>query len=110
MAVKGFYHLADSWYREELKNAPYVDVITIGLYEDDNGTDGEFEIKWSKLNNEIVAHLEAFNDSWVALNQCLDLIQSLKDAKNITPDECVKLLLKLGYKDYTNRENPKTSS
>ncbi|MGG1021121.1 hypothetical protein ABE151_17340 [Bacillus paralicheniformis] len=107
MTVKAFYHLRDSWYgHENLKNASYVDEIMIGLYEEDEGTDGEFVIRWLELEDGITPRLEAFDDSWIALNECLDFIQALKDSKGITPDECVELLLKLGYEDFTKRENP----
>ncbi|MDE1407021.1 hypothetical protein [Bacillus licheniformis] len=57
----------------ELKNASYVDEITIGLYSEDEGTEGEFAIKWFK-DEELGARLEAYDDSWFILNQCLDLI------------------------------------
>lgn len=107
--VRGFYHLSKAWYgKSSLAGTDIIDEIHIGMYEPDNGTTGEFSIKWRMLAGECTPKLEAFNDSWDALQQFTDLLEEMAehDDENISPDAFADMLITLGIKDLTQKNDP----
>lgn len=109
--VKGFYHLAESYYRSALDYAldrDCEDELMIGLYEDeDGGTQGEFAIRWYKLDNKLYPKLEIFSDTWHMLPTFKEVMEFLTIAEEcITPQRFIEVLLAHGYKDFTRRISP----
>ena len=72
--VRGYDVHTQSKAREE--PGP-VEEVTIGFYNPEGGTPGEFEIRWENFDGEIVPRLCAFGDSWRALAHCCDLLEGL---------------------------------
>jgi hypothetical protein len=77
--------------------------IYIGDYSDDDGCSGEFNIEWEHVGNNIYPRLKMFDDSWKMFNEMPELFQELAkhDNESFTVDQCVEMLLKLGYEDQT---------
>lgn len=106
---KGFYHLSEAWYGSvNLQNSKYTDEVTFGFYYPDGGTSGEMGVRWQELGGKNVPELQCFEDAWHTLASFTDLIAELGklDDENITPKEFCVLLMRLGFKDLTPRENP----
>ena len=76
----------------------------IGFYNE--GTSGEFAIRWEQLGGRSIPRLQAYDDSWSALVHFKDLLDAMAsvDNENISPEQFCKLLVSLGIKDLTERE------
>lgn len=97
------------------KDGPGIpDEITVGYYEEDGSTCGEFCFSWRQTGT---CELKAYDDSWVALAMMPDLLSALADVKPatkekdntrscITVQQVVQALNSLGFKDRTEREEP----
>lgn len=99
--IKAFMVTNEAFYARSLPpDRP--NEIMIGFYYEEGGTDGEFAIRW----RDVAPRLEVFEDAWKALKQMPELLDLLAqmDGKNITPKELSSELLKIGFKDYTERE------
>ncbi len=104
--IKGFYHLARSWYAEtNLKNRfdGLKDEVMFGFYHPNGGTMGEMAMRWIELNSRNVPRFEIYSDAWYVLSQFQDLINVLAEYndKDITPEEFCDILLGLGFEDLT---------
>ena len=82
-SIKAFIIPHESWYKEIIKKPPY---ITIGLYCESGGTEGEFKIAWEDLGIRLLA----FDDSWKELGKMPELIELLAgiSKKRIRPTVC----------------------
>ncbi len=98
--VKSFHRFDKAYYSHVVDNPIK---LNIGLYHDDGSTSGEFAIEWEHIDR-LTPRLKAFNDSWSALKICSDLLDVLSeiDSEDLTIDEVVDILIKLGYKDITS--------
>lgn len=109
--VKSFTHLKRAWYADaNLRGSDIVDEVNFGFYSPDGGTSGELIMRWHDLNapGAPYARLEVFEDSFHALAQVPDVIQSLgeEDEKRIQPPQFCALLERCGFVDRTETERP----
>lgn len=89
--------------------AHYADVIghietMIGIYPGDGnqGTCGEFAIRWIKVGTKVPPQLQVFDDAFKALSSMPDLIQALANMpEDFTQDDLKALLLSIGFRDLT---------
>ena len=105
--IRGFTQLSKAWYgKANLTTDDTLDRLNLGLYCPDGGTSGEFEIKWVGIGRGWTPILNAFDDGWSALYKFKDLLKIMAsiDSDDITPDDFVKLLEKLGIKNMTQVE------
>jgi hypothetical protein len=110
--IRGFYHLSEAWYGPaNLPNENVVDEVTFGHFAPEGGTSGEMSIKWYDLGSKVYLCLECFDDAWSSLSTFTDLIVEIGklDGEKPTPKEFCELLIRLGFKDLTPRENPYTA-
>lgn len=100
-SIKAFIIPHEAWYKEIIKEPPY---ITIGLYCESGGTEGEFKIAWEDLGIRLLA----FDDSWKELGKMPELIELLAgiSKKRIRPTvkQFAEMLEDIGFKDITERE------
>lgn len=104
---RGYSHLKQAYYGETiLRNAEYINDVTIGFYDPDGGTSGEFCVRWYNLTGKITPCLEVFDNAWNALFCFSDVLQKMAevDSEDITPEEFCKLLDDCGVLDKTKRE------
>jgi hypothetical protein len=109
MINRYFVHLSKAWYgNANLKDVEYKDDVWVLIEDENNNMIGEFGFRWYIIGNNLTAHLEVFDDAFKALSLCKDLIDELKewDNKYIQPEQIVKVLERLGFKDITPYENP----
>lgn len=104
--IRGFYHLSRSWYADaNIRNINLVDEVMFGMYEPENGTDGEIAMRWYNIESRKCpsACLETFHDAFAVLEQFSDVIKelSLYDDSYIQPKEFCELLIKCGFTDLT---------
>lgn len=120
---KGFIVSTESWWHDHVgfaRQPDLVEEVTFGLYHPEGGTMGEMVMRWYHLGNEVVARLEAFNDSWAALytfgpeflkvlNRYGTLCWSRQGLESyMTPAEFRRELVDLGFADMTMRARPGT--
>ncbi len=100
---RGYTQTSRAWYGERvLSSTPEaVDIFNIGLYSDDGGTAGEFEVQFVKLCGSVVALLRAYDDAFAALGSFGDLLGALGTREGITAGELRQLLDSLGIRDHT---------
>ena len=103
--VRGYTVHTQCYYAKTCEEPGAIETITIGFYEPDGCTIGEFEIRWESLDGDIVARLCAFDDGWSALFHCQDLLKELAAVNNTSPSPqwVIELLQQLGFKDLTKR-------
>lgn len=108
--VRGFYHFANAWYSKDWKkNKRFIDDIYIGMYEESGagGSAGEFSIVWEDLGGSTASYIRLFNDGWHLLSEFKDLFERLSKLSNkVTPEKICKILIELGFKDFTPTEKP----
>ncbi len=111
--IRGFYHLAEAWYADaNLKNRydGLIDEVMIGLYgpDGDQGTSGEFVVKWEHLGGKLTPRLCVYDDGWDALSHFSDLLAEMAklDSESPSPLEFCELLKRVGIKDLTPRVSP----
>lgn len=113
--IRGFYHLSEAWYADaNLKNRRdgLIDEVMIGFYgpDGDQGTSGEFAVRWKMIGGKLTPKLEVYNDAWEALTHFYDLLAEMaSDPENPTPAEFCELLKRLGLKDLTPRESTRNA-
>jgi hypothetical protein len=110
--IRGFYHLAEAWYADaNLKNRydGLIDEVMIGFYgpDGDQGTSGEFAVKWEHLGGKLTPQLCVYDDAWEALTHFSDLLAEMAklDKMSPSPVEFCELLKRLGIKDLTPRDS-----
>ena len=99
-----FIQLSKAWYGDtKLQESDIIDKITIGFYNEDGGTTGEFVIKWTLICGAATPMICSFDDSWSALLEFKDLLEKLAELDNLSPspDEIVKVLISLGIENNT---------
>lgn len=100
-SIKAFIIPHEAWYKEIIKEPPY---ITIGLYCESGGVEGEFKLAWE----DIGIRLLAFNDSWEVLGKMPELIELMAgiSKKKISPTvkQFAEMLKDIGFKDITERK------
>ena len=99
-----FMQLSRSWYGSSfLPSGNKVEIINIGFYHPDGGTTGEFEVSWTNVAGVESPKLCAFDDSWNALYQFVDMLELMAeiDGDNISPNEFCEMLISLGIEDAT---------
>lgn len=105
---KGFYWVNKNWYYTgALLSENAEDRITIGVYPEDGGTQGEFSICWKRLGkSDIYPKLSVWDYGWKALSRMPDLIQLLGalGSKGVSVEKFVESLKELGYIDLTEYE------
>ena len=87
--TRKFSQLSRAWYADaNLPDGYTLEVVNVGLYHHEGGTTGEFQVSWSFLGGKLVPELRAFDDSWNALLQFRDLLESMSsiDDENIESD------------------------
>ena len=115
--IRGFYHLKEAWYADvNLCNRfdGLIDEVLIGFYgpDGDQGTSGEFAIKWTELGGKLVPQLCVYDDAWDALTHFYDLLDAMKELNNTNPSptDLCELLKRLGMKDLTPRDDARRES
>ena len=110
--IRGFYHLAEAWYADaNLTNRRdgMIDEVMIGFYgpKGDQGTSGEFSVKWEHLGGKLTPQLCIYDDGWGALSYFSDLLAEMAklDSESPSPLEFCELLKRLGIKDLTPRDS-----
>lgn len=98
-SIRGYYRCSKAWYADKNRDAE----ITIGMYDPEGGTSGEFSVEWKELGGKIVMQLKAFDDSWSALACFPDLLAGMAnmDSEKISEVEFANLLTALQIKDLT---------
>jgi hypothetical protein len=113
--VRSFYILSEAYYGDTIREKlGYEDDIMVGIYhytEDgyEDGTSGEFGIRWFTLGGKPCAQVQVFEDAFdVAFIHCADFLGRLSELtkQNPTKDQVKALLLELGYVDRTKRDDP----
>ena len=110
--TRSFTQLSKAWYGQArlADEAPITEEIMIGVYPEglDEGSLGEFAITWQPLGKQqrSTPQLVAWDDAWVALQHCSDLLQGLAELNDdyATPEKIVELLISLGFQDATKTE------
>ncbi len=113
-ALPRFIHLKRAWYADanlpHLRKDGIVDQVTFGLYFADGGCSGEMCMSWHWLvgNEDGVARLEAFSDSFATLGRpefkrlLGRLAKMPKDAADrMDPARFCALLAECGFTDAT---------
>lgn len=108
-AIRGFNHYKEAFYGNMPLPKDSLDEINFGMYCEDGGTEGEMSITWVNLGGKGAAQLRSFDDSWNVLATFTDVIAAMKDREGIQPEEFCHLLLRLGFKDMTQRKGPKAN-
>jgi hypothetical protein len=110
--IRGFYHLSEAWYADANLTNRYdglIDEVMIGFYgpDGDQGTSGEFAVKWKHLGGKLTPQLCVYDDGWDALSCFEDLLAEMAkiDKMSPSPAEFCELLTRLGIKDLTPRDS-----
>jgi hypothetical protein len=110
--LRQFIINSQAWHGRASRQArgvkPGEDDITLGFYNPEGGTSGEFTIRWRQLDSRVVPYLHAFEDSWSALANFHDVITGLAelDGTNPTVEAVAQVLLACGVRDATERQSP----
>lgn len=98
-----------SWYSRDVPmEADLAEEIMVGMYHPEGGTSGEFALRWVSIGGRPVARLEAFDDSWSALQKFGDLLawMATVDGDNVTPEQVAAAMREMGIVDATTRTRP----
>lgn len=104
-----FFQLSRAWYGDTcLQDIDKTEIITIGFYQDDGSTTGEFQVSWEPLGGKSTPRLCAFDDSWHALYCFRDLLEKMAfvDGQDIPPAAFRMMLITLGIEDATPENSP----
>lgn len=109
--MKGFIDLNKSWFftdRTLEKDVFYSFIIGDFDNNSDNHSVFSIDLNFCKLNDKISAiQLSSYNDSWKIFTKYPDLFEklsSISDDNTITPDDVTKILISLGFKNFTQTE------
>lgn len=104
--TKGFFIPGEAWYADMIRVK--MNYITIGIYNDDGSTEGEFQIKFKASG---AAELRVDSRDWEVLGKMPELVGLLarikKSGKTPEIEKLKNKLKELGYKDMTERERRK---
>jgi hypothetical protein len=112
---RSFVHCSEAYYHKALGfSGDTVDEVYFGLSCGGGGTHGEMVMNWSPLGGKNVPQLRVFDDGWPILASFPDLLkelatvgaESISDV-SITPKEFCEILIRCGFKDDTQREDPR---
>ena len=110
--IRGFYHLSEAWYADANLTNRYdglIEEVMIGFYgpDGDQGTSGEFAVKWEHLGGKLTPQLCVYDDAWDTLSHFSDLLAEMAklDSESPSPLEFCELLTRLGIKDLTLRDS-----
>ena len=110
--IRGFYHLSEAWYADANLTNRYdglIEEVMIGFYgpDGDQGTSGEFAVKWEHLGGKLTPQLCVYDDAWDTLTHFSDLLAEMAklDKMSPSPAEFCELLTRLGIKDLTLRDS-----
>jgi len=83
------------------------DSVLLGLYYDGGGCKAEMSMTWEVLQNEPEPRLKIFSDAFClfgekAFRELFSELERLEDP-HITPDEFSKLLIRLGFRDLSDK-------
>lgn len=94
-----FVHLSRAWYGPANLGrwSEYIDEVCFSPGR------GELMMRWYQLGKDAAPRLEVFDDSWIGLWECKDVLEAMAeaDSENIDPGEFCQLLLRLGFRDET---------
>jgi hypothetical protein len=105
---RGFIQVSKAWYGTGIiEDDGLLDSITMGFYDAQGGTTGEFTIDWIKLSGEWTPELKVFEDAFDALYEFSDILKELAklDGTNPHPNIIADLLISLNVKDRTPRQH-----
>ena len=112
--TRGFIILSQAWYANSTlsrqERADGVDEITLTLCAPDGTLSGEMLLRWEISDGRTVPYLRVFHESWRALASFSDLLAKLanfSDARQPTVDQVAAVLKSCGFKDMTERRNPR---
>jgi hypothetical protein len=111
---RSFTHCSEAYYAKSLPLPPgVVDEFFFGLSCGGGGTHGEMKMEFRELGGDIVAELQVFDDGWEVLASFTDLLAEMakvnttsSNDKSITPKEFSEMLIRCGFKDQTQRDDP----
>ena len=111
---RGFTNSGEAYYHKNLGfSNGVVGEVYLGHCAGGGGTKGEMKMEWIELGGKNIPQLRVFDDAWAVLASWPDLLAELAKVncdsmsdKSITPKEFCEILLRLGFKDNTIRENP----
>lgn len=100
--VRGFMLMHKCGYDHKTKPE-----ILVGLYARSGGTQGEFTMLWEEISGKLSPCISLFDDAWQLFEAFSDLFKELSNIQGTDPSAEIieKLLLRLGYEDFT--EYPK---
>lgn len=102
---RGYIHLKEAWYAEAcLQGREFADQVTFGPIINDGESVADIQITWYPLNNRLAPRLEAFDDTWVALVECSDILGAMTHTTDITAENFCHLLDLYGFTDMTPRK------
>lgn len=109
--VRGFVVLSESWYSESYATNDIVDEISVGMYYPNDGTTGEFCIRWRRIAGNSVPRLEVYDDAWDALHRFGDMLawMASQDGQNVSPQAFADALRSMGVEDLTRRKRRVTT-
>lgn len=107
--TKGFCRMTcQNYYNPEVYNNGKSECINIEKRSLLGGIEYEFHISWYNQLTKPAVKLEIFNDAFIAIKDNESLIKILSQLKEPTPDDIHRLLLDLGYVDFSDKKlNPK---
>lgn len=110
---RSFSHHNESYYAKSLPlSQGVVDDIYFGLSCGGGGTHGEMKMEWTELGGRSVPQLKVYDDAWGVLASFTDLLTEMASVTddNITPKEFCEMLIRCGFKDTTQRKNPRPAA
>lgn len=108
-ATKGFWRMTcQDYYRPCVMQEKQIELINVEKRCPDGGVEYEFRISWYVFPSGVAAKIEIFDDAFIAIQENQALFQILSQLQNPTPDGIHRLLLDLGYVDFSDQQrNPK---
>lgn len=102
---KGFIVGNKAWYMKDRASDLQVYIGLFGQEHDGSWNGHHFLIEWDESQTP---KLHAYNDEWHLLSIMSEVIEQLAkwDSKDISQDDLIKFLLKQGYRDFTEYDDP----
>ena len=104
--TKSFYLPGRAYYAESIGHKD--EEIMISYSAKGGGSHGEFRIRWIDLSGNLIPQLQIFDDAWLVLYLMPELIEALAevDSKDLSIQQIIDILLKIGFKDQTLYKQP----
>ena len=103
----GFFCFSRQDYSDVVK-IPSMDEVTYGVYSTEGGTFAEMTMYWEYLQGELAPCLRVFPDAFLLLGSPTHqkLVKNLQTEmlQTFPPDEFSKLLIKMGFRDGSDRK------